>query len=307
VPFPLVALVAWVPALVLLAYRMNCLLSAYQEGLRWGEDASGFLSPVLNVIVHLYVYITQAPYLVTPIIFCFSLGGLWTLVHRPTLAIRRAVVPMAIVLGLLLLSRLIPTLYHDRHQLPFIPLWILLSAIGFQKMSDAWDRRFKGKRGMLFKNGIALVALSVEIVFSLACLTFQRDSFVDLKRGAEYLRRLPMNARVLSDEIPKTKYWARREVLPWMPETILETGSYLVIHSFYTKRDQLLVNRLREIRGAETLFLEESYVTPLLSDLMEDANVQNRPSLIGRRFETQCFRTWVLRIGAEIPPGKRGR
>jgi hypothetical protein len=280
---------------------MRLLASAYEEGLRMGGGPFGLLIPCINVLEHLYVYLTQTPYLVTPLVFCFSLGGLWVLLHRPSLSIRRAMGPVLIVLGLLFASRLVPTLYQDRHQLPFIPFWILLAAIGFQKTVDAWRLRWKGERFLLLKNGTVLAVLAFEVVFSIACFSFQRESFADLRHGAEFLRQLPPEARIFTDEFPKTYYWAKRDLTPWQPNMRLPEGAYLVLHSFYTKRDRLLVSRLMENYQARVVFYEESAVTPLLSDLMEEAAYQNRTALVGMRFETQDFRTWVIRLGKTSP------
>jgi hypothetical protein len=150
------------------------------------------------------------------------------------------------------------------------------------------------------------------MVFAIAVLVVQRDSFGDLRRNAEFLRFLPADARVFSDEIIKTSFWSGRPLEFWDPsQQNLRSGDFLVFHTFYTPRLSWLENTLHENHQLEPVRSDGSYVVPLLTDLMEDPALQNRPRAVSYRFEPQIFNTRMYRVvKAYINPrfaGKMGK
>ena len=131
----------------------------------------------------------------------------------------------------------------------------------------------------------------------------QNDSFGDVKRSAEFLKTLPAEAVIYSDEIPKTQFWSGKKIrlvtLPFNPEP----GSYVLLHSFYTPRLGFVDQHMREGLGGRVIHQESSMVVPLLTDVMEDAGLQNRCEATAFRFEPQFFTTFAYHM--ENQPRRR--
>jgi hypothetical protein len=142
--------------------------------------------------------------------------------------------------------------------------------------------------------------------FSVASLISQRDSFGDIKRSSEFLKNLPADAVIYSDEVPKTQYWSGRKVvlLPYLSENTPfnpRPGDTVVLHSFYTLRFLFVDRHMVDAYRAEILHEDQSVVVPLLTDVMEDPNLQNRTTATAFRFQPQFFKSRVYRIHQPAP------
>ena len=73
-------------------------------------------------------------------------------------------------------------------------------------------------------------------------------------------------------------------------------GDYLILHSFYRPRINLMEDNLKGKHGAEVIHREESMVVPLTTDVMQDALFQNRPGAVGFRFDPQFFTSVVYQV-----------
>ncbi|HVM32923.1 MAG TPA: glycosyltransferase family 39 protein [bacterium] len=286
---PLLAALVWAVPLVFLGPHLSLILQAYGEGLHLGN-------PLANLAEHFYAYLTQPVYLFTPLIFFLSLGGLWRMgtVKSPLGRVWRRV-PLPLCL-LLLLTRLFPTAYQDRYLLIFLPVFLVGAGFELETLFLEWKKKRGNLWAMVLKNGLLTLGLLYQITFSMMAIAYQTDSFGDIRRSAEYLKTLPPNAVIYSDEVPKTRYWSGRDIEPLVLPFKPNPGDYLLLHSFYTPRLGFVDQTLRDRHGAEILYTNASSVVPLLTDVMADPAVQNRVAATGFRFQTQDFESVLYQI-----------
>ena len=304
-----ILILLWLTPLFFIKERFMDILYAYQEGAGLTSGFSQVRFPILNFIDHLYTYLSQPLYVFTPLIFWFSVLGLAKMCRRndPVGSAFKKIVLQVYVL--VLLSRLIPTIYQDRHMFPFLPLLLLAAGVHIETFFESLDKNNGRIQLMFWKNGLITLCIAWLALFSSAVLISQNDSFGDIKRSSEFLKTLPADAVIYTDEVPKTQYWSQRKVIlmPYLEENTQfnpKPGDYVVLHSFYIPRigqvDQYLVRK----NGAELLREESSMVVPLLTDVMENPAIQNRTKAAAFRFEPQFFRSRVYRIP---PTGRKGK
>ncbi|HET9869252.1 MAG TPA: glycosyltransferase family 39 protein [bacterium] len=296
----LLTLLVWSLPFLFLGPHLMTLLQAYQEGLGLGP---GGVHPLANAAEHLYAYLTQPAFVFTPILFLTGLAGLWhmALLKSPAgRAWRRLLLPLG---ALLFLTRLFPTAYQDRYLMLFLPFFLVGSGYEMETLYLEWRKKRGTLPALFLKNGLLAAGLAYQAFFSMVAIAYQTDSFGDLRRSGEFLKTLPAGAVIYSDEVPKTHYWAGREIQPQVLPFRPRPGDYLVLHSFYTPRLGFVDRTLRDKFGAEVVYANFSSVVPLLTDLMADPAVQNRVAATGFRFQTQTFESVVYRIGrpGDIP------
>ena len=218
--------------------KVFLLFSAYQEGagLGPGNVEEGF--PFFNFVYHFYTYLTQPFYVFTPLVYLFAILGLAKMMGRSD-ALGQSFMKIHFQLyALLILSRLVPVQYQDRHMMPFLP--ILLVAAGYQ-LETFFNSLKHPKDSMMYhfmKNGILAIILLYSAAFSAAAIGGQIDCFGDIRRSAEFLKTLPADSVIYTDEVPKTQYWSGRKVLPLdysQHPFIPAKNEYVVLHSFYTQ------------------------------------------------------------------------
>ncbi len=270
---------------------------AFQEG------SSGIEAPWVHLLANLWVVLTQPAWVFTPILFFLAVGGLFGIsaIHSPLGRFwRRRLLPF---LGVLVLMKVVPTNYQDRHLLLFLPAIALLAAYKLETMEVGWRLRCPEMGVLLRRNLLAAAMLGTLLVFSIAVLVLQRDSFGDLRRNAEALRALPADAVIYSDEQFKTSYLAGRPLRPWTPELrSLQVGDHLVFHTFNTPRLRFLLETLATGYELVPLRVDASFTVPLLTDLMMDKADQNRAGATAHRFEAQRFKTHLFRVARVLPP-----
>ncbi len=296
-----ILLLAWLTPVYFIKDRFLDILFAYREGAGMTGGASQVQLPFLNFIDHLYVYLSQPLYVFTPLVYWFSVLGLAKMCRRNDpvgSAFKQITIQVYI---LVLLSRLIPTIYQDRHMLPFLPLLLVAAGYHLETFFASLD---KGKNPiflMFWKNGLITFCIAWLALFSAASLISQKDSFGDIKRSSEFLTGLPENAVIYSDEVPKTQYWSGRKVMlmPYLAENtqfVPRPDDYIVLHSFYIPRIGYVERNLMGKYGAEMIRDDQSMVVPLLTDVMEDPNLQNRTASTAFRFAPQFFKSRVYHI-----------
>jgi 4-amino-4-deoxy-L-arabinose transferase-like glycosyltransferase len=284
-------ILAWAGPLLLLAPKFALILSAYREGAGITPNLPHRFFLMVNFFKHLYIYLTQPVYVFTPLIVGAAFLGLGKMARREGpegQSFRRILLQ---VFFLLFLSRLFPVSYQDRYLLPFLPLVLVSAGYELELFFNKWEDRAKPIRNMFIKNGVLTGLLAWCVIYSTGVQISQNDSFGDIKRSAEFIRSLPADAVIYSDEIPKTQYWSGRSLqlvtLPFNPPK----GSYVLLHSFYTQRLGFVDQHMREGLGGRVIHQESSMVVPLLTDVMEDNSLQNRCEATAFRFEPQFFNT----------------
>jgi hypothetical protein len=293
---PLLLLLVWAVPIIFLAPHLMTLFWAYREGLGLSAGLSRLDNPLANLADHLYAYMTQPAYVFTPLLFLLALGGLWRMSWLKVpegRAWRRILFPVCF---LLLISRLIPAAYQDRYLLIFLPLFLVSAGYELETLFFEWKKKRGDFKAMVLKNGLLTFGILYQVIFSMLVIAYQTDSFGDIRRSGEFLKSLPPNAVIYSDELPKTQYWAGRQVkllvLPFNPAP----GDYLLLHSFYTPRLGFVDQTLKDKHDAEILYTNPSSVVPLLTDVMVDPAVQNRVAATGFRFQTQNFESVLYQI-----------
>jgi hypothetical protein len=286
----------WAIPIIFLGARFSTIFLAYQEGLGIAGGISEMDSPLLNFAQHLYAYMTQPAFVFTPLLFLLALGGLWRMAWFKSpvgQAWRRIIFP---VCSLVFLSRLIPTAYQDRYLLLLLPLFLVSAGMELETLFLDWKRRRGEFKAMVLKNSLLTFGLLYQILFSMLVIAYQSDSFGDLQRSAQFLKTLPVNAVIYSDEIPKTQYWAGRPIRPQILPFNPMPGDYLVLHSFYTPRLGFVDRTLKDRYGAEILHSDSSVIIPILTDLMTDPTLQNRVGATAFRFDPQFFQSVLYQI-----------
>ncbi len=291
----------WAGPLYFIYPKVLTLLFAYQEGMGLTEGTERIRFPFVNFIDHFYAYLSQPLYVFTPLIFWFAVLGMAKMARRSGAegeAFRKILLQVYI---LVFLSRLIPATYQDRHMLPFLPLLVLAAGYQLESFFESLERHRGTIRLMFWKNGLLTFCLAWLALFGSVVLMGTNDSFGDIKRSSEFLKNLPSEALIYTDEVPKTQYWSGRKVvlMPYLYQNTQfnpKPGDYVVLHSCYIPRINDVDRHLTEVHDAKLLKEETSMVVPLLTDLMEDPNLQNRTASTAFRFKPQFFRSRVYQI-----------
>lgn len=293
-------LALWLLPAWLLREKFHFLVMAYREGLGMTLGPSRVKFPFLNFIEHLYAYFAQPFYIFTPMVFGAALLGLAKMVRlqdAKAVAFKRVLLQ---VFALLLISRLFPTQYQDRHMLPFTALVLLAAGYQLESFFGSLDRTLRPVRWHFLRNLTLVGVLTWMALYSSATVLAQRDSFGDIRRSSEFLAGLPADAKIYSDEVPKTQFWSGKKV-ELMHHLVENTtfkpkpGDYVVLHSFYSPRLRHMEQTMRDKFGVVQLHSSRSMVVPLLTDIMEDPKLQNRLKATAYRFEPQFFTSKVYR------------
>jgi hypothetical protein len=285
----------WILPFWFLVPKFRTLFSAYQEGM------GGISLPFINFVDHFYTYLSQPLYVFTPLVFWFAVLGLAKMARRKGPegeAFRKILLQIFI---LLFLSRLVPTSYQDRHMLPFLPLLLLAAGYQLESFFESLENHRGTIHHMLWKNGLLSFCLAWLALYSSAVLIAQHDSFGDIKRSAEFLKTLPAEAVIYTDEVPKTQFWSGRKVIlmSYLYENkrfVPKAGDYVILHSFYLPRIDTLGRYFSDTHDAQLIHEDNSMVTPLLTDVMEDPDLQNRIMATAFRFKPQFFSSQIYAI-----------
>ncbi len=291
----------WAGPLYFISQKLMTLLYAYQEGMGFTQGAGRIRFPFVNFIDHFYTYLSQPLYVFTPLVFWFAVLGLAKMARRSGPegeAFRKILLQVYVIV---FISRLIPATYQDRHMMPFLPFLLLAAGYQLESFFESLEQHQGTVRLMFWKNGVLTLCLAWLALFSSAALISENDSFGDIKRSSEFLKTLPPDARIYSDEVPKTQYWSGRkvELMPYLYENTQfnpKPGDIVVLHSFYVPRLSFVDRHLIDVHDAKVLHEEMSMVVPLLTDLMEDPELQNRTMATAFRFKPQFFRSRVYLI-----------
>ncbi len=287
---------AWAGPALLLKPKILTIIDAYREGLGLNSGPQSANIPLLNFMEHLYAYLAQPVYIFTPLVYWFAILGLGKMVRRKEQegSIFRGVILQ--VYAVLFISRLFPTGYQDRYLLPYLPLLTVAAGVHLESFFEHWKNKKNPIKHMFLKNGLLVFCLAWLTLYSAASLISQNDSFGDVKRSSEFLKTLPPNAVLFSDEIQKTQFWSGRKPIPVVLPFVPPKGCYVVLHSCYTPRINFVSENMKRRFGAEIIRQDYSMVVPILTDLMQEQNFQNRVAATAFRFQPQFFQTLVFHV-----------
>jgi len=147
------------------------------------------------------------------------------------------------------------------------------------------------------------ITICWSLLFSFGTLFLQNQAWGDLKDAADFVRRLPPDTPVYSNEAykdlgpVKMRYWSGREVLPFTGQP-LPSGSVLCLHSAHGGAAAFARTSrwLQESQGAKSVLTFDSFLVPLLPDIMQEPMSHQNPLALTFRYTPQKFRTEIFRI-----------
>ena len=147
---------------------------------------------------------------------------------------------------------------------------------------------------------VLAVCLLISITMSAAVLYYQRDSFGDIKRAAEWVGYNARPGAIIyaTDSGPyKSRLWSgRAQTKEYRPEAPLKTGDYLLLSSFYVSIADT-TEILKKSFYINTLFETTSTIVPLLPDLTDPSEYTMTPEWNMVKFKKNEFKSVVLLLG----------
>lgn len=263
------------------------------------RTASAPLSTLLAYWNVFESFIAYFPYFLTyPIAFLFLVGIFYLKFNRQ---VHRAFIILFfyVLLSILVIQSVFSS-FQSRYLFPVLPFIIIYAGYGLELV----EQKFRQRTRWVF-SAILFITLVYGIIFSIAVVVFQRETFGDIKSAALFVReKIPHNTPVYSNEFyrpgilcPKMRYWAQRDVKYFFGQPLPE-GAVVCIHSAYggsSAMDYLLLNMVRHYRFREIARFEADII-PLLPDVMEEPLSHQNPLAWVFRYQPQTTLTFVYRI-----------
>ena len=251
----------------------------------------------LNILLLAESFLAYSPYFLTLPVCFFLLAGLFYMDYGDERKARLLLLFVYLTAALLILQSAFSS-FQERYLLPLLPFVALFAGWGIEAI-----RQRLGERKRIFK--ILLFVLIVNgLGFGLTCVFIQRESFADLKDAANFMKSLPADAVIYSNETykdlgpVKMRYWSQRDILPMDDLKDIPAGSVVSITSAYGGMSSFMqIKRLmHEIYRAEILAQFDSSLVPLLPDIMQEPISHQNPLALTFRYSRQRFQTIVYQI-----------
>jgi hypothetical protein len=149
---------------------------------------------------------------------------------------------------------------------------------------------------------VMIATVLSSLTFAVMALYYQRETYADMKETGLYVRNQAKGARVFSDEIIKTTYYAGCPINSYQPAAIYTPGDLIVLHSFHTPVVAEF-KRLAERHELEFVFSAESRIMPLLANTLLTRQLTNLPIAMTERFRFQGFYSAIARVKSVRSPG----
>ncbi|HPB30277.1 MAG TPA: glycosyltransferase family 39 protein, partial [Candidatus Sumerlaeota bacterium] len=271
--------------------------SGFRHPEQFSERAGdNFFLTIVNIILLSESFLLYSPYFLTwPVCFAF-LAGLFLQDWR-----RREQIRLFLLFGLLLVMTLILqaafSSFQSRYLLPLVPFVCIFAGHGLKTLEERWRTRPAAFKMLLG------ITICWSLLFSFGTLFLQNQAWGDLKDAADFVRRLPPDTPVYSNEAykdlgpVKMRYWSGREVLPFTGQP-LPSGSVLCLHSAHGGAAAFARTSrwLQESQGAKSVLTFDSFLVPLLPDIMQEPMSHQNPLALTFRYTPQKFRTEIFRI-----------
>ena len=290
--FPLLVQTLWLLPVFWMVF------SGFRHPEQFAERAGGdFLSSLANIGNLFESFLSYTPYfMIWPIFFLF-LAGLFYLGWSESR--KRIFFGLFLYLAVfLLLLQSAFSSFQSRYLLPLGPFAAVFAGWGMETLRKKWEAR-----PLLFTLLFA-VTIVYGMGFGLASVFLQREVFRDIKEASLYLKNLPGETVIYSNEAykdlgaVKMRYWSGRAILPYEGERDLPPGSVLCLSSAYGGARAFTGHRawLRRKYGVKLLASFECGIVPLLPDVMEEPVSHQNPLALTFRYTPQHFRTEIYRI-----------
>ncbi len=262
-------IIGWLPLILWIYYRGFGHISQYGERLV-GMNIREFLLWGESLTIS-FAYVLTYP------VFLFSLYTMFHLSHEEK---KKEFTFLTLILFFFWLPPHI--LFHSfqlRYFLPLIPFFLILASEGLRKVK--------------FSRIWISICLLFSITFTSLSLIFQKDTFGDVKRSAEWVRKNVRKEWVYSDEYWKTRFWSKKRIRKW--EGREKKEDVLVLHSGYSNitEDMRYISRNYNYR---LLYSTHSRILPLLPDILYPPQISNSPYWIILKYTFQDFHSSVIKI-----------
>ncbi len=263
--------------------------------------ASGWQT-ILNILNLFESFLAYSPYFLTlPVCFAF-IAGLFYLGWGERNRWIFAALFGYLLIALLLLQSAFSS-FQSRYLLLLIPFTSIFAGWGMAALKERWR-----VRPLLFSVFFTVTVL-YGMGFGLTSIFLQRETFSDLKDAALFLRSLPEDAPIYSNEAykdlgpVKMRYWSGRDVRPYEGRQKLPAGAVLCLTSAYggiTAFEQYKIRRLPRYQP-ELLAAFGARIVPLLPDVMQEPGTHQNPLALTFRYTPQHFRTEIYLIRKDAP------
>lgn len=241
----------------------------------------GMEGSIFRALIMFEAYLISFPYILTYPVFILACYGLYKS-NREGEKERLFNKLFYLLLIIWLIAHSLFLDFETRYFLEIVPLFLILAGLGI----DSLNRR-RGK-------SLLATCLIISFLFSICVLGFQRDMFGDIKRSALYVKENLSQERIFSDEYVKTAFWSGSEIEIYGQEKI-ESGSYLVLHSFYTDLDREIAFLEARYR-IEPIYTTNSSIRPLLPDIMSSPPLTHHPGWIIFKYYRQNFKSIIVKV-----------
>jgi hypothetical protein len=281
---------------------------------------------VLNYWYVFEMFLAFAPYFLTLPVFCFFVYGVVRGASRTDDRVsssRIAIRPMLLYVSLtVLVVQSAFQSFQSRYLLPLLPLVLTCAGAGMARAEAILTERGKWpRRGMLAMVGLTVVW---SFGFAMAVAMLQHDAFGDIYRAGAFLKamRLPTTTHIYTNESYKPQLNGVKlayasghsaEIIPELRQSApggplpapMPVGSILALHSAYggPEKQRYLFGMLaqRYVLTPIPNGVFESWLVPLLPDIMEDPGTHQNPLAWMLRYRKQSFRTDLYRVEGYRP------
>lgn len=283
---------AWMPLWIAAA-------PAFEYAQKWsgGYGGRSLVYTMIWALRFLAAYLRDLPVFLTLPLLVVAGVGVWRLARHEERAPRTFLV-LAGWAFLVFLSHVLYPFYRSAYLTSAFPFICVFAGIGVAWTGVAVTRPFMRvfpAVARAFAVFLPLVLVADEAIASAWLVKDQGDAMGDIRRLAVRLRALPPEHRIVSDEVPKTRFFANREALA-LGSTSLQTGDVLAVHSYYTDpraAERWITNRW----DAEEIARETSRMYLRWPDMLPDRGMTHAIDWRAwRHVETRYESTaWLLR------------
>ena len=257
---------------------------------------TGF-STMLNILNLFESFLAYSPYFLTWPVFFLFLAGLFYLGWDVKPRILFFSLFMYLVITLLLLQSAFSS-FQARYLLPLVPLVTVFAGWGMETLRVRWNKH------PWLVSLVFFIALFYGLGFGLCSVFLQRDTFRDLKASALYVKDLPADTVIYSNEAykdlgpVKMRFWSGRDIRAYDAAKDLPSGAVVCLTSAYGGAWAISQHtiQLQQKYQPKLLMSFEARIVPLLPDVMQEPMTHQNPLAITFRYTPQDFRTDIYQI-----------
>jgi hypothetical protein len=261
---------------------------------RAGQTA---FSTMLNILNLFESFLAYSPYFLSWPVFFLFLAGLFYLGWDVKQRVLFFSLFMYLVVTLLLLQSAFSS-FQARYLLPLVPLVTVFAGWGMETLRVRWNRH------PWLASLVFFITLFYGLGFGLCSVFLQREIFMDLKAGALYVKDLPADTVIYSNEAykdlgpVKMRFWSGREIQAYDPARDLPSGSVVCLSSAYGGSLAISQHSIlfRQRYQPRLLMSFQAGIVPLLPDVMQEPWTHQNPLAITFRYTPQQFRTEIYQI-----------